>query len=146
MWYNGIIKTILRTPLHGMLSSGIMLVTYTGRKSGRRVAVPVNYIRDGEDDSILWTTSLRKRTWWRNLRGGAPVMLRLRGRNRSALGTAIEDEEGVVAALGRYLQETPDFAKHFDIRLDDDRAPIEEDLIQAAQKRLMVRFQLQSGN
>ena len=31
MWYNGIIKVILKTPLHGLISSGVMLLTYTGR-------------------------------------------------------------------------------------------------------------------
>ena len=142
MWYNPIIVAILRSPLQGMISSGIMLVTMTGRKSGRRLRLPVNYVRDGEEEDLLWTTSLRKRTWWRNLRGGAPVTLRLRGKNRPATGTAIEDEEGVTEALIRYLQEVPDFAKHFDIGLDDERKPIRTDVMQAAQKRVMIRFDL----
>jgi hypothetical protein len=143
MWYNPIIALLLRSPLHGLLSSGIMLVIYTGRKSGRTIAVPVNYVRDGEEEEVLWTTSLRKRSWWRTLRGGAPVTLRLRGRRRSATGTAIEDENGVADALIRYLQQTPDFAKHFDVRLDDERNPLREDALQAAQKRVMIRFELE---
>ena len=143
MWYNPIIALLLRSPLHGLLSSGIMLVTYTGRKSGKTISVPVNYVRDGDEEELLWTTSLRKRSWWRNLRGGARVTLRLRGRKRWAIGTAIEDEIGVADALTRYLLQTPDFAKHFDVGLGDDRHPIHEDTLQAAQKRVMIRFELE---
>lgn len=43
MWYNGIIKVILKTPLHSLISSGVMLLTYTGHKSGRRYSVPISY-------------------------------------------------------------------------------------------------------
>jgi hypothetical protein len=142
MWYNPIIATLLRSPLHGLLSSGILLVTYTGRTSGRSLSVPVSYMRDGEDENLLWTTSLRKRTWWRNLRGGAPVTLRLRGKQRLATGEAIEDETGVTDALVRYLKAAPDYAKFFEVALDEDRTPNREETAKAAQKRIMVRFRL----
>jgi hypothetical protein len=99
-------------------------------------------VRDGEDENLLWTTSLRKRIWWRNLRGSAPVILRLRGKKRPATGAAIEDEVGVTDALIRYLRQTPDYAKFFEVGLDDEREPIREDAVKAAQKRVMVRFQL----
>jgi deazaflavin-dependent oxidoreductase (nitroreductase family) len=142
MWYNPIITALLRSPLHGLISSGILLVTYTRRKSGRSLSVPVSYVRDGEEENLLWTTSLRKRTWWRNLRGGAPVTLRLRGKKRTATGEAIEDEAGVADALIRYLRQTPDYAKYFEIGLDEEREPIREDAVKATQKRVMVRFRL----
>lgn len=143
MWYNPIIALILRSPLHGMLSNGIMLVTYTGRKSRRTISVPVSYVRDDEDDNVLWTTSLRKRTWWRNLRREALVTLRLRGKNRPARAEALEDEDEVADALYYYLTLTPSFAKHFDVALDEEGEPMEEDLVRAAQKRVVVRFNLQ---
>lgn len=143
MWYNPIITLILRSPLHRMLSSGIMLVTYTGRKSGRMISVPVSYVEDDEDENVLWTTSLRRRIWWRNLRGGAPVTLRLRGKNRPARAEALVGQEEVTDALYYYLTLTPSFAKHFDVALDEEGDPVEEDLVKAAQKRVMVRFDLQ---
>jgi deazaflavin-dependent oxidoreductase (nitroreductase family) len=144
VWYNPIIVGLLRSPLHWLLSSGIILVGYTGRQSGRARSVPVSYVRDEADENLLWTTSLRKRTWWRNLRGGAPVTLRLRGKNRPATGTAIEDEKGVAEALIRYLRQTPNFAQHFEIAVVDGE-PNAEDALRAAQKRVMVRFDLESG-
>jgi hypothetical protein len=142
VWYNAIIALILRSPLHRMLSNGIMLVTYRGRKSGRMITLPVSYAQDDEDENVLWTTSLRRRVWWRNLRGGEQVVLRLQGKNRLARAEALVDEEEVTDALFYYLTLTPSFAKHFDVALDEEGDPVEEDLVRAAQKRVMVRFNL----
>src|SRR4030042_5733909 len=76
MWFNPLIAAVLRSPFHGMLSRSVMLMTVTGRKSRAAYTTPVNYLPVGEE---LWTVSFRNRTWWRNLRGGAAVTLRLRG-------------------------------------------------------------------
>ena len=76
MWYNSIMSAVLRSPLHGMLSKNMMLITVTGKKSGREYTTPVSFTRQGDD---LWVISKRERTWWRNLIGGAPVRLELKG-------------------------------------------------------------------
>src|SRR5262245_25017771 len=61
---------LLRSPLHGLLSSQVMLITVTGSVTGTRYTFPVNYVRDSGD---LVVSSRVDRRWWRNLRGGAPV-------------------------------------------------------------------------
>lgn len=71
---NHIIPLVLRSPLHGLLSKNLLLLTYTGRKSGTQYMIPVTYFEDG--GTILVFSNQR---WWRNLRGGVPVTLRLRG-------------------------------------------------------------------
>jgi F420H(2)-dependent quinone reductase len=38
---------LLRSPLHGLVSGRIMLLTVTGRRSGRLFTVPVSYLRHG---------------------------------------------------------------------------------------------------
>jgi deazaflavin-dependent oxidoreductase (nitroreductase family) len=132
---------ILRSPLHGLFSSNFMLVSVTGRKSGKIYTTPVNYHRMGE---ALQVVSLRERTWWRNLRGeGASATLRLRGKDVQALGKAIEDERGVAEALAAYLKQAPQNAKYFEVTLDPAGQPRPEDLQQAAKGRVMVEFQLQ---
>jgi deazaflavin-dependent oxidoreductase (nitroreductase family) len=55
----------------------MMLVTVTGRKSGRGHTTPVNYVREGNQLTVV---SRRDRTWWRNVAGGAPVTVRLSGK------------------------------------------------------------------
>ena len=59
MWFNPMMIFILRSPLHGLLSGSTMTISFTGRKSGKPLTVPTNYVRD--DDKLL-VTSFRART------------------------------------------------------------------------------------
>lgn len=139
MWYNPFLIMILRSPLHLLLSGSTLALTYTGRKSGKAYTTPVNYVRDGER---LLTTSYRTRTWWRNLRGGAPVSLRLQGREVQATGQVIEDEAAVAEALFAYLSRKPGLAKYFKVKLDATGQPDRNDVARAAQPLVMIQFQL----
>ena len=53
----------------------MMLLTYTGRKTGKRYTIPVGYVRD-EEVLVVFSS----RAWRRNLRGGALVEVILQGR------------------------------------------------------------------
>ena len=55
---------MLRSPFH-IFMGGVLLITVTGRKSGRAISTPVNYARDGD---TLLVTSKTDRTWWKNVR------------------------------------------------------------------------------
>jgi len=138
MWYNPIIAWILRSPLHGLLSGSIILFTYTGRKSGKVYNTPASYVRD---DDILLVVSFRRRKWWRNLRGGAPVTVRAHGQAWKTTCEVIEDDEGVAANLMTYLQQVPHYAEYFHVALDADGQPNAEDVARAAQDRVMIRIQ-----
>jgi deazaflavin-dependent oxidoreductase (nitroreductase family) len=74
---NPIVKTVLRSPAHRPLSGNTMLITVEGHKTGHKYTTPVNYVRDGDELTVV---SRRDRTWWRNVSGGAPITVRLRGR------------------------------------------------------------------
>jgi F420H(2)-dependent quinone reductase len=76
---NPIVSAILRSRLHWLLSPGLMLITVTGRKSGRRFTIPVGYHRSGNVVTILIADAPSK-VWWRNYRTPGPIELRLRGR------------------------------------------------------------------
>ena len=67
---NALPKLILRSPLHGLMSNQVLLLTYTGRKSGKRYTVPITYVKVG--NTLLLATD---RPWWKNLRGGAQVQV-----------------------------------------------------------------------
>ncbi len=87
----------LRSRFHGVMSGSVMLVTVTGRKSGRRYTTPVNYVRDGDEVTVV---SALDRTWWRNVRGGAPVAVRIQGNDRSGRATVVA--EGGPDAIAGY--------------------------------------------
>ena len=112
---------LLRSPLHGLVSGRIMLLTVTGRRSGRRFTVPVSYLRYGGD--ILGFTSGGWSAWWKNLRG-APVAARVRGRRISGSAWAETNGEAVVRALDAFLTEFPATAGRYGVGLDADGRPL----------------------
>jgi deazaflavin-dependent oxidoreductase (nitroreductase family) len=93
---------LLRSPLHRRLSGSLLLISYRGRHSGRRFTIPVMYAEREETLTILVGHPERK-TWWRNLRHGAEVEVRLRGQRLS--GQAVVANDAAVA--GAYLERYP---------------------------------------
>lgn len=132
-------QAVLRSPLHGMLSGGVVLITVTGRKSGKKYTTPVNYLRQGD---VLRIVSLRNRTWWRNLRGGSRATLRLKGKDVEGWGIVVEDNEGVAAGLAEHLEQAPRYAKYFGVSLDGNGQPNGEDVAEAAKTRVVVKVEL----
>ena len=92
---NRLIVLLLRTPLHPLMR-GLALITLTGRRSGAQHTLPVAYKQDGHKLTIPVTWPERK-LWWRNLRDGAGVRVRLRGVERTGHATAVVDEQGGVS-------------------------------------------------
>ena len=84
-----------------------MLITFTGRKSGRTFTTPVRYI---ETDGVVRCFTSSENQWWRNLRGGADVVLRVRGKDRPYKAAAIENDpqqikKWLVYYIGLYPQD-----------------------------------------
>jgi hypothetical protein len=90
-YVNPVVRTVLRSPVHGLLSRHLMLLTVTARRSGRLFTIPVGYEQRGERLVVSLQWPERKR-WWRNLEGGAPVVVVVRGTRRT--GTARVVHEG----------------------------------------------------
>jgi F420H(2)-dependent quinone reductase len=94
---NPLVRLLIRSPLHPLVSRRIALITFTGRRSGRRYTIPVGYQIAGTRLTITVGSPERK-VWWRNLRGtGAPVELVVRGHPRS--GRAVATRSGPRAVV-----------------------------------------------
>jgi hypothetical protein len=92
---NPLVRSVLGSPIHPLVSGRLALITVVGRSSGREYTFPVGYEREGDQVSIAVSWPERKR-WWRNVRGGAPVRLRLRGTERTGYAQAHGDEHSGV--------------------------------------------------
>jgi len=66
MWYNKIMVWILKSPLHSIISSGIMIIGFKGSKSGKKYSTPVNYLNI---EDKIYVMSDRTRIWWKTLLG-----------------------------------------------------------------------------
>lgn len=85
---NPAIAWLLRSPLRGLADRGLLLVTVTGRRSGRRYTIPVGYLRDGDRVVVLVSKASRKQ-WWRNYREPAPVEIWLRGETKRGMARVV---------------------------------------------------------
>jgi deazaflavin-dependent oxidoreductase (nitroreductase family) len=138
-WINRIVRAVLRSPLHRLLSSNTLLLTITGRKTGKRYTIPVSYIQDG-DMLTCYTVS----PWWKNLRGGAPVTVVLRGQERSGHAEVIADDpQRVAEALTHVFRRVPRDARYSGGRLDRNGQPDPAAVRRAARSTVIVRIQLQ---
>jgi deazaflavin-dependent oxidoreductase (nitroreductase family) len=139
MWVNNIMGWVLKSPLHSLLSKGIMLVTVTGRRSGKAISAPVAYLRDGK---TLWVVSRRESKWWRNLRGGADVRVLVAGQNLKGHGSVLEDEQTVAQRLFENFKTDSRGARFARVKMDTAGQPIFADCERAAKTMMVVRINL----
>ncbi|HEX4702662.1 MAG TPA: nitroreductase/quinone reductase family protein [Pseudonocardiaceae bacterium] len=135
---NRVPAAILSSPLHPLLSNKRLVLVFTGRRSGRRYATPVNFLRQA--DELLITTDS---SWWRNLDGGAAVELRLRGRKVRATAHAVRDEDAVADALTALVRDHPPYGRWSHVRVSADGTPDVEDVrAEVSSGRVLIRVQL----
>lgn len=133
---NPIIRMTLRSPLHAIISDSLMLITFTGRKSQRVFTTPVRFLQQSE---TVWCFTSPDTHWWRNLRGGAEVTLRIKGMDKQYHATVVEnDPKRVEEMLKIYLEAFPQDAAYHDIDLNKDKSPIAADLERAALISIIV--------
>jgi deazaflavin-dependent oxidoreductase (nitroreductase family) len=131
-------KLVLRSPVHAMVSKTVLLITFTGRTSGKTYTTPVDYSQDGEQVTIFTHAN-----WWKNLRNGAPVTLRIRGRELQGQAEPVAEDKGAVAAgLTAHLRKVPSDARYYGVTFDDHNNPRAEEVEKAAQTVVMIRVRL----
>ena len=114
-------RAALSLPFATPLNANLMLISYTGRKSGKAYRQPVSYVRDGD---VLLTPGGGR--WTLSLSGGRPVRIRLRGRDVSARPELVTEPAEVERLLGVIADQNPRAARFIPIprrpdgRLDPD--------------------------
>lgn len=135
---NRMMTVVLRSPLHGMVSKQVMLITFTGRKSGKAYTTPVSYLREGDE-----VTAFTHGKWWVNLRDGAPVTLRIKGVDHKGHAQATAEPKSEVAdCLGHFLNAIRSDAKIYGVTFDPDGKPNHASVEKAAQTSIMIRIKL----
>ena len=123
-----------------MVSKSVLLISFTGRKSGKTYTTPVSYSQYNDQVTIFTHAG-----WWKNLAfPGTPVTLRIRGREFQGLAeqTVAEDKQAVAAGLTAHLRKVPSDARFYGVTFDDHRSPRAEEVEKAAQTVVMIRIQL----
>lgn len=95
---NPIMRLVLRTPL-GRAVRPFALLEFEGRRSGRRLRVPVGY-HEIDEGRVVFTPA----PWRANFRDGRRVTVYFRGRRAHVVGTLDERPAQVAAAFGSLLE------------------------------------------
>lgn len=133
---NPAMRLLLRSPLHFLMSGSLLLITYEGRKTGRRYTTPLRYTREGE---VIRCFTSGSTEWWRNLQGGKEVSLRVRGKDTKYLAQIIKDDTQTLRSeLEKYLTQFPQDAGYHEVRLDADKQPLAEDLDRAIEHSVVM--------
>jgi NAD(P)-dependent dehydrogenase (short-subunit alcohol dehydrogenase family) len=138
---NRVLSPILRSPLHWPVSKALLLVEFTGRKTGKHYSIPIEYRRRG--NVISFHTAA---PWWKNLRGGAPVRLWLGGRPVNSTAEVITDPVVVAGEMAReiavVLKRAPRLARFYGVRIEPDGRLNPADLAELARKTAVVRVRI----
>lgn len=90
---NPVMRSIARSPA-GRWTGELLVLEFTGRRTGRRLSVPVLGRRH---EGALY--ALTDATWALNFTGGAPVVVTSRGRRREGTGRLVTDAAEVAGVL-----------------------------------------------
>lgn len=135
---NRMMKFILRSPAHGMVSKSVLLITFIGRKSGKRYTTPVSYSLSGDQVYIFTHAS-----WWKNLRNSVPVTLKLQGKEVQGWPETVSEDKAVIAtALAAHLKKVPSDARYYQVTFDQEGNPNIAQVEKAVRTVVMVRIQL----
>ncbi len=134
---NSVMKAIITSPLHSLLGQGFAVITVRGRRTGKVYATPINVLKESDGFTVV---SLRSRTWWRNLRGGALAKLRVAGVEYAVHGEIIEEQERVEQGLDAFFRRIPGAARYYGIHIGPDGQISRSDLEKAASERVIIHL------
>lgn len=105
----GMTIRLLRSRLGRGMGRSVAVITYRGRTSGRLLATPVEYVRDGSRVTIL-VAAPEKKQWWRNVQASGDVRLLLEGVEHAGSATVLLSP-GSSGPLAAYVAERPRAAR-----------------------------------
>ncbi len=128
---------LLRRNWMGAMGEQIMVINTIGRKTGKKHATPIGYLRDG--DSLVALSNQGLSNWYKNALHTPQVTLEIKGQALPARAEAVSDPVERQKIFNLYKKERgQNFHRYFGIPVD---APQEKQTAALA-SRLFVRFHL----
>jgi deazaflavin-dependent oxidoreductase (nitroreductase family) len=117
-YFNPVARFLLATPLHSLMSGRLMLLRFTGRKTGRSYTTPVSYVR--AEDSLLVPGG---GAWWKNLERRSRAEVCLRGVWSRVTPEVISEPTAMAELMERMLVENPAIAVFTGVKAGPDGRP-----------------------
>jgi hypothetical protein len=117
-----------------------MIITFAGRKSGKQYSTPASYFK--ENGNVYCFTH---GGWWRNLKGGATVKLRIHGSDYQGHAEAIiENNDKKSDVLTKLLKSNPGDARIYNVSLDASGNPDKDAIDRAVVDAAMIETVLEA--
>jgi F420H(2)-dependent quinone reductase len=127
-----VVRWVLSGRAHSLMSRQLLLVTFTGRRTGRSFTTAVSYVRDGNELLIPGGGG-----WWKNL-GSGPVTVRLRGSRMPVVPEVITESDGMSEVLRRMMDGNPAVSAFTGIGRGDKGLPRPDDLERERRRGFVV--------
>lgn len=135
---NPIISSRLRSAKPGKLGDSVMLLTFTGRKSGKEFTTPVGYTRHGDTLTVF-----TGRPWWRNLQERPNVRVRVQGRDLDGVAQVVTDNAEVARAAQAFIAEQgAKNAQRIGLLVARGYQPAYQDLLEATRGRVVIQIKV----
>ena len=136
---NPVLKSLLGTPLAGPLRKQLMVLNFTGRKSGKQFSLPVSaHVIDND------LYALAGANWKHNFKGGAPARVVHDGKTTEMRGELLPNGPAIADLYHRCAQSygVKRAQRMMGLQFRDDRIPSPEEFGEAIgrQKLVAIKF------
>ncbi len=122
---NPVVRAVLGSPAHRLLSGELIVLAYRGHRSGRAFRIPLRYAELPGDRIVALAVAPDRKLWWRSFSPLAPATLVVRGSERAVSGRLLEGKERR-AALRAYLARFPRAAGPLGVRDAESDAALDD--------------------
>jgi hypothetical protein len=139
---NPLLNALLRTPLAGPFGKQLMVLSFTGRKSGRQFTIPVSaHVIDND------LYALTGAPWKQNFRGGAPARVVYNGKTSTMHGELIRDRPVVSDLYLRCVQSygVKRAQRMIGLKFREQRMPTLEEFAEAVDRMHLAAIKFTPG-
>jgi deazaflavin-dependent oxidoreductase (nitroreductase family) len=132
----GVQMFLLRRGWMGKMGEFVMIITTTGRKSGKKFTTPIAYQRDGE---TIIAVNPGNSNWFQNVDSNGSAVLEIQRQVLPVTGAVVRDEQERQRIFNLYRQNPSTFERLFKVTAN----AAEAELQQALSKWQFVKFKRQ---
>ncbi|MEB3983578.1 hypothetical protein OQ968_20205 [Mycobacterium sp. 663a-19] len=136
---NPMLRSLLRTPLAGAARKQLMVLSFTGRKTGRRFSLPLSaHVIDND------LYALTGAPWKQNFRDGAPAEVFYDGKTTAMRGELIRDRAVVADLYSRCAQSygVQRAQRTIGLKFRDQRMPTLDEFAEAVDRMHLAAVRL----
>ena len=138
---NPLMRLMLNSPLHGRMSERVMILSFTGRKTGKHYATPVAYTRKGSEVIVVSFSP-----WGNNFKDPAPVQMRIQGKIVNGMARLVSDPAQIKQMVSTLMATSGrDMMQRMGLWIDNLDSASPETVQQATQGTYFIEIKTNGG-